>query len=47
MPVPRGWLKAWILRQIVLTEGTVLETEAIVRGGTRGQVIRALESELK
>lgn len=36
MPVPRGWLKAWILRQIVLTEGTVLETEAIRKGRDKG-----------
>ena len=47
MPVPRGWLKAWMLRQIVLTEGTILETEVIGRGGTRGQRMRVLESELK
>lgn len=47
MAVPRGWLKAWMLRQIVLIEGTILETELIGRGGTRGQGMRVLESELK
>lgn len=27
MPAPRGWLKAWMLRQIVIIQGTVVEAE--------------------
>ena len=36
-----------MLRQTVLTEGTILETEVIGRVGTRRQGMRVLESELE